>query len=234
MSNIFRALEQAQRERIDSSSRSGDSTAGNSQARPRDKGNTEIIELCRAVEAQLPGQKMVQFISAYPGEGVSFVVSHFARVSAESLDKKVLIITAVSDAKHAAVDFPLTPDKSGCYQQPTQGGGQPEERLVHPPVLVTVNSCLSAFKAGEGELCEFARCFDLVLLDTPSLSVEPFGVELVKFADGVVLVLEAERTKVFAAENLKDQVLQNGGKLLGVVLNKRCYHVPFPLYRWLH
>jgi Mrp family chromosome partitioning ATPase len=51
--------------------------------------------------------------------------------------------------------------------------------------------------------------------------------------DGVVLVLEADKTRKPVAENLKNQIVQNGGNLLGMVFNNRRYHIPEAVYRRL-
>jgi Mrp family chromosome partitioning ATPase len=51
--------------------------------------------------------------------------------------------------------------------------------------------------------------------------------------DGVVLVLEAEKTRKPVAENLKNRILQNGGNILGMVFNNRRYHIPESVYKRL-
>jgi len=51
--------------------------------------------------------------------------------------------------------------------------------------------------------------------------------------DGVVLVLEADKTRKPVAENLKNRILQNGGNLLGMVFNNRRYHIPEYVYKRL-
>ena len=75
--------------------------------------------------------------------------------------------------------------------------------------------------------------FDLVLIDSAPASASPDGIGLSRFADGVVLVLEAEKTRKPVAENLKNRILQNGGNLLGMVFNNRRYHIPDFVYKRL-
>ena len=55
-----------------------------------------------------------------------------------------------------------------------------------------------------------------------------------KHVDGVILVLEAERTKCSVAENVKERIVKNGGNILGVVFNKRRCHIPACIRSWLH
>jgi Mrp family chromosome partitioning ATPase len=46
-------------------------------------------------------------------------------------------------------------------------------------------------------------------------------------------VLEAEKTRWPVAENTKQMIEKNGGKVLGVVLNKRQFYIPDFIYRRL-
>jgi Mrp family chromosome partitioning ATPase len=75
--------------------------------------------------------------------------------------------------------------------------------------------------------------FDLVLIDSAPASASPDGVALSRFVDGVVLVLSADKTRKPVAESLKNQILQNGGNLLGMVFNNRRYHIPEFVYKRL-
>jgi Mrp family chromosome partitioning ATPase len=48
--------------------------------------------------------------------------------------------------------------------------------------------------------------------------------------DGVILVIESQKTRKRAARWAKEQIEGAGGKLLGVVLNKHRYYMPDWLY----
>ena len=54
---------------------------------------------------------------------------------------------------------------------------------------------------------------------------------MVSMVDGVVLVVEAEKTRWPVALNVKEKTEQGGGRVLGVVFNKRKYYIPEWLYR---
>ena len=51
--------------------------------------------------------------------------------------------------------------------------------------------------------------------------------------DGVVLVIEAGKTREQVAVRAKKELEEAGGKVLGVVLNKRKYHIPEWIYKRL-
>jgi Mrp family chromosome partitioning ATPase len=52
-----------------------------------------------------------------------------------------------------------------------------------------------------------------------------------KALDGIVLVVEAERTRTPLVRATQKTIKGHGGTVLGVVLNKRRSHVPKFLYR---
>jgi len=51
-----------------------------------------------------------------------------------------------------------------------------------------------------------------------------------KWTDGVVLILEADRTRRDTARRIKESLAVANAKVLGVVLNNRSYPIPEPLY----
>jgi Mrp family chromosome partitioning ATPase len=75
--------------------------------------------------------------------------------------------------------------------------------------------------------------FDLILIDSAPAVKSPDSLALSRFADGVVLVLEAEKTRKPVAENLKNQIARSGGNLLGIVFNKHRHHIPDYIYKRL-
>ncbi|MFA7465395.1 MAG: hypothetical protein WCY54_10110 [Syntrophales bacterium] len=78
---------------------------------------------------------------------------------------------------------------------------------------------------------ELKQRFDYVLVDSPPAGGSPGSVMLSRFMDGTVLVVEADRTRWPVAENTKEKILRSQGKVLGMVLNKRKYHIPEFIYR---
>jgi len=75
--------------------------------------------------------------------------------------------------------------------------------------------------------------FDNILIDCRPLKSSSEGAVLASSADGVVVVVEAGRTRRDEIMNAQRTVEVAGGKLLGFVLNKRRYPVPEWLYKRL-
>ena len=75
--------------------------------------------------------------------------------------------------------------------------------------------------------------FDTILLDAPPVWTSGDGLSLCGQVDGVVLVVEAEKSKAVIIEQAKDRITRSGGTLLGIVFNKQRYYIPNWAYQWL-
>ena len=74
---------------------------------------------------------------------------------------------------------------------------------------------------------------DHVIIDSAAANLYPEAQTLAGLVDGVVLVTRAGETRREAVAEAKKRIEQNGGRLLGVVLNQRRYPIPGFLYRRL-
>jgi Mrp family chromosome partitioning ATPase len=81
-----------------------------------------------------------------------------------------------------------------------------------------------------GKLKSLMARFDYVVFDGDSLLTSSNASMIVKHFDGVVLVVECERTKWEVLRLAREKVQNVGGNVLGVVLNKRRYYIPRGLY----
>jgi capsular exopolysaccharide synthesis family protein len=72
--------------------------------------------------------------------------------------------------------------------------------------------------------------FDYVVFDGDSTLTSSEAALLAQYVDGVVLVAECEQTKREILSLCKEKLARLGGKVLGVVLNKRQFYIPGALY----
>jgi cellulose biosynthesis protein BcsQ len=68
--------------------------------------------------------------------------------------------------------------------------------------------------------------FSYILIDCPSLNESRDIVGLATIVDGVVLVVEANKTSKGQLANLERTVSDAGGNVVGSLLNKRTYPIP--------
>ena len=89
----------------------------------------------------------------------------------------------------------------------------------------------SEFERGLSNLQTLRFVFDFVLLDCPSLKTSGDAAVFAEFANTVIIVVEAERTKKEQVLNSIQTIERTKGNLLGCVLNKRQYPVPNWIYQ---
>jgi capsular exopolysaccharide synthesis family protein len=68
--------------------------------------------------------------------------------------------------------------------------------------------------------------FDYVIFDGSSIVDSPDISDVVKYFDGILLVIECERTKFIDIQDVKSKIEMSNGNILGVVLNKRRFDIP--------
>ena len=202
----------------------------------------EMLGLYKIVEALLPHRKskIIQFIGAREGEGTSTIVREFARVSADMVGDSVLLLDA--DRHHPCQDhFFDIRDKSGWLDAlRSEGASRDAFHRVGQSNLFLSPGCNSAvttpevFNSKFDEICQgFRDGFQLILIDSAPMMVSPDGLAIASRVDGIVLVVEAEKTRWQAVKMMRDSISRVGGNILGVVLNKRRYYIPQSIYKHL-
>jgi len=247
MGKIYEALEKAQRERESKGGKKpplfvvspGEQAPGGFEV----AAENEMVALSRNIDSLLEAspRKVIQFIGSQGGEGTSTVIRDFAMVSAARFGKSVLLLDADPQNPSQHLFFHL---------QPTFGWGEilknkrtfrkalcrigKTSLYVYPIPPGSASLPEALFSPGIKEFWDAAKeKFDLVLIDSAPASASPDGISLSRHVDGVVLVLEADKTRKPVAENLKNRILENGGNLLGMVFNNRRFHIPESVYKRL-
>jgi exopolysaccharide biosynthesis WecB/TagA/CpsF family protein len=174
--------------------------------------------------------RVIEFVASAPGEGTSTLASAYASANAAQLQRKVLLLvtsrrSAVGPgvlqnlALGESVDKLLTPRDDGVFvaRVGSVGAGEPGWKLLRRPEL----------------WANLRSHFDLVVLDMPPLEVSRAGLKVAVACDGVVVVVQAEKTRAPVVRDLIERLRAVRGNVLGTVLNKRRFHLPARLYNWL-
>lgn len=241
MTKIYEALENASKTRA---AEAGGSTA---TARPRKGGKAsravqeKLLTLCQRVESQLKGREqglVVEFVGAQPGEDSSKLVREFARTAAEQLHRSVLLLAAT----------PRMASLSGLGQVPPQDwnsvihqGAALEDIIAQVGDMPLAIGCIADSRDALPELLssvqakpildELRTHFDLVIIDAPPLGASWDAVLLGPVVDGVVVVVEAGKTRWQSVNHGMEQFGEHRDKILGVVLNKQRHYIPGFIYR---
>ncbi|SNB46144.1 CpsD/CapB family tyrosine-protein kinase [Geobacter sp. DSM 9736] len=203
----------------------------------------EMVSLYQSIVHSLADypRKIIQFIGSVDGEGVSTIVREFAKLLATKLGKTVLILDAAHrrptqhlfcEIAHEhgwkdVVEGSQPVDKGICY------AGVPNLFLSPIAQDATLPSHIYNLPVANRFLLELKQKFDFVLIDSSAATSSPDCLAITRSADGVVLVVAAEKTRWQVVESVKAKIEKNGGNIIGMVLNKRRYYIPKSFYRHL-
>jgi len=179
--------------------------------------------------------------SCYSGEGVTTVTSRLAQAAAGTAGRHVLVIDAntARPAQHLVFHVARTPGLSDLLL-----GEVDLDEAIRP----TACERLSVISAGLASpelaqawdsprvaqlLAALHERFNPILIDFPNVAETGPASRLSALADGVVLVMEAERVRWEVAQESQKTLSRSGARLLGVVMNKQPQHIPDWLYRTL-
>jgi protein-tyrosine kinase len=195
--------------------------------------------LYQSLENALPGipGKVVLFSASRGGEGTTTIVREFAM--ALSLVFKVSVLVVDANPNHGAAQACGVAEAPALSDLLRGLQASDAERTKQPGVTVAIfEPEMANSPAGQGNagtsLCDALRkYFDYVLFDAPALSSSATAVSLARHVDGIVIIIDSERTRWPVVENTKKAYESAGAKVLGVVLNRRTFYIPNWIYKWL-
>ncbi len=203
----------------------------------------EVSQLQQRLSGLLPDphHNIIQFMSCRNDEGVSTIVQEFARVLVEKKGKSVLLVDGDSEKMTQHYSLGITPKMA--LQQIMSNGGNLDQAIT--PVMHS-RLFLAHLTGGTEEDIQhdgvdsssdlwvhIRQKFDMIVIDAAPIDTSDKGLESCAAVDGVVMVVEAEKTRSYVLSNLKEQIVHNGGNLLGVVFNKQHHYIPKWLYNIL-
>lgn len=185
--------------------------------------------------------RTILFCSTAHGDGSTTTATNFAAAMATDNKSKVLLVDA---------NFRTPRLHDLCQIAPSPGISDYLGNSAKPVLPIRwrgltnlsvlpygdLQSCpLSLFESDRFDmfLKEMLEQFDYVILDGPPLPKFSELRVISKKVDAVVLVLRAGKTRRQVALRAKKELEEAGGKVLGVVLNRRKYYIPEWVYRRL-
>lgn len=210
-------------------------------------GNEKSYETLRESLLQLADTSselphLISITSCYSGEGVSTVATNLAVTFARNGNEHVLLVDTnfLRPSVHRTFDVNLTPGLGEILEGSHDCSTAVQQTVVKNLFVLSTgemndDSTLKyETQVFTDLLATFENDYGFVIFDTPSLqSAGNPTVRLASLVDGVILVIEAERVRWEAAQHVKRRLLQGKVNILGVVLNKRKFHVPKWLYKTL-
>lgn len=164
------------------------------------------------------------------GEGATTVAIGLASALGKERESRVLLVEGNWRTPCFRSILPIPDD-----EQSVQAGsrGSPESLAIR---LEEFN--FSVISAGSAQasaidldmidslLSRLRSQFDFIVVDGPPVNSYADASVLATKVDGVILVVQADKTPVVDAENAKRQLGKVGARILGVVLNRRRSYIP--------
>ncbi len=211
---------------------------------PRFYEESELLALAQNIAARLPNpdQNVIQFIGSRVGEGTSTLIREFALTAAKHSSKPVLLVEA--DFNKPSQNHAFAIETKPALEQVLQNEGKALEGVISQVedsnlFLASLSSKIQRSLTdrsffGSTDMWKAAReKFSLILIDSSPASVSADSLALCETVNGVVLVLEAEKTRSAVVQDVKKQILMREGNLLGIVFTKRKFHIPKFFYKFL-
>lgn len=193
------------------------------------------------IEVALPEQqcRVVMLTSSLDEEGTTSVTTALGFVLASTIKRKTLLIDC--NPIHPEIGYRFgtgtaglneyiegLTDKADCIHSTSI------ENLAVMPIGNKFTTLASFgnpnLKRGIDRLREG---FQHVLIDAAPLGINPDMTLLCDKVDGVVLIIRHGKTRMEIASRTKEMIERAGGKIIGVILNRRKFPIPAFLYNRL-
>jgi len=208
---------------------------------PRYYKESELMVMAQNIAALLPSpdKNVIQFIGSRKGEGTSTLVREFALVSAQHSKKPVLLVEAdlAQPSQYQAfgieVKSPLDHVLNDGKALEAVVSQVEQSNLFLATLSSKVQSALTTRTFfNPTDMWKIVReQFSLILIDSSPIGVTADSLVLCETVDGIVLVLEAEKTRSAVVKKVRDQILMQEGNLLGIVVTKRKLYIPEIFYK---
>jgi Mrp family chromosome partitioning ATPase len=201
------------------------------------------LEQYQELRAGLLGRdpRAILFAGTAYGDGVTTTVANFGSVLSGAGRRSVLLIDG--DLHAPRLHRLVSPQRTISLEDAIAGNGafppvcaeRPGLHLISGAPLRDSPDGAGLFQSSKLEelLARSRTAYDYVLIDSPPVQRSSAHWDLWRQADGVVLVLRSGSTRRHVAVRAKRQIEMAGGRLLGLVLNRRRHYIPDWLYRRL-
>jgi exopolysaccharide biosynthesis WecB/TagA/CpsF family protein len=212
--------------------------------RPRDTGSImtapveqrAIDDLVARVDAEMPPRRsrIVGFLASSSGEGTTTLARAFAQTNAEAMGRSVLLLSTAQPGDDRVSVIDAVRDGQRITEALTKRSRGVTEAALGVGTTADGRRNAAWNLLAQPELWRALRdSFELVVVDIQSADESEAALKVAPLCDGVVVVLEAARTRAPVVTQLLSNLNAVHARVLGTVLNKRRFHLPAKLYRWL-
>lgn len=188
-----------------------------------------------------PRQSVILVSSAVPGEGTSTIARNVATALSQPGTEQVLLVDANlrTPSQHSVFGVEREKGLSEVLKGEMtltsvlhSGIGNGISFITSGGPVKSPTQLLTA--AGvQGVMMALLSLFDWIIVDSPPVTAYPDAASLAAASGAVILVIRAESTRSEVIDEAKNILENTGVELLGAVLNRRRFHIPSAIYKWL-
>jgi len=185
--------------------------------------------------------RTLMIVSCGDGEGASTVAAGLSGILGKETTDRILLVDA--NFRTSSVHKRFDKSKKDGLTDLIKGRANLEwviKRTEKSNIYMVTSgnhasSALGVFDTTRMDMfLQFCReKFKYAVFDSAPCNAFPDPSILAPKMDGVILVVEAEKTRWEVAQKAKEELEKAGARILGVVLNKRKYYIPRYIYRRL-
>lgn len=185
--------------------------------------------------------KTILFTSTSLKSGCSSIAAAFAKCLSMDFNKRVLLIDVnirnsnlqnyFGNEYIQDIEEMLADNKLGFSQSPEKWSRK--LHVISCDSQEADSSCFFASDRFKHAIDSAKEIFDYIILDSSPITLFSETRTISAKVDGVILIIEAGKTRRQAALRAKREIESAGGTFLGSVLNKRKFYIPNWLYRRL-
>ncbi len=205
-------------------------------APPADYSVPELAELYVNMESSFGKDchLAIQLASVSPGLGSHQIGLDLVWVASATLGKRALLLTHTMPLRgHPSDEGVGIADRARI---PSTSWDQEFVKLADQEAYV---GNLDGWREAKGavispqdidrHLDELSDFFDMIVIAPPPLNRDPLGTVLARHVDGNIIVVDAERTRRFAAIRLREILTRSGRPIIGAIMSGQRNYLP----RWL-
>ena len=206
--------------------------------------NTELYQRLKTnFSTRYPDEsiKTILFTGTVLGDGTSTTAINFATTLASDFALKVLLVDVNlrTPSTHDIYKFDYPVDLADFFTNTDIDEITSGIREVGPGNLYVLpsgeNHSNPVALLGSNRFARFLSTmreeFDHIILDGPPVLASSESRAVCTITDGVVLVLRSGKTRRQVALKAKRELEEAGGKIIGVVLNRRKFYIPNWIYK---
>lgn len=196
--------------------------------------------LRNSIEVALAGKdkRVILFASAMSGEGTTTIATNFAKILALQGRERVLICEMNARDPRFPEVFSTNGDagvteyfsKATDLSSFVQASDSDDLDVLHVGRQDATIIQLHLNQVFPRLIEESMRNYDTMIIDAPPILNSPETAPMAAFVDGVVMVVQAGKTKREVVIRSKESIEKFDGNLLGIVLNRKKYYIPDFLY----